>query len=158
MSLQVQPVPVLPDDIAQVVRQILPASHPLVVVGDRLSDFVSDASFADLYPAEGKPALSPAFLPMVTLLQYWEFLSDRQTAHMVISRLDWKYALHLGLTYAGFDHSVLCEFRQRLIAHDAQRRVFDQLLVALQAAGLLKGKHLQRTDSLAVLAAVRGLS
>jgi len=47
---------------------------------------------------------------MVTLLQYWEFLSDRQAAHMVISRLDWKYALHLGLTYAGFDHSVLCEF------------------------------------------------
>jgi len=77
---------------------------------------------------------------------------------MVISRLDWKYALHLGLTYAGFDHSVLCEFRQRLIAHDAQRRVFDQLLAALRAAGLLKGKHMQRTDSLAVLAAVRALS
>jgi len=55
MSLQVQPVPSLPNDIAQVVRQILPASHPLVVVGDRLSNFVSDASFADLYPAEGKP-------------------------------------------------------------------------------------------------------
>jgi transposase len=158
MSLQVQPVPSLPNDIAQVVRQILPASHALVVVGDRLSDFVSDASFADLYPAEGRPALSPALLAMVTLLQYWEFLSDRQAAHMVISRLDWKYALHLGLTYAGFDHSVLCEFRQRLIAHDAQRRVFDQLLVALRAAGLLKGKHMQRTDSLAVLAAVRALS
>jgi transposase len=158
MSLQVQPIPAVPDDIAQVVRQILPASHPLVVMGNRLSDFVSDASFADLYPAEGKPALSPALLAMVTLLQYWEFLSDRQATHMVISRLDWKYALHLGLTYAGFDHSVLCEFRQRLIAHNAQRRVFDQLLVALRAAGLLKGKHVQRTDSLAVLAAVRTLS
>jgi transposase len=158
MSLQVRPVPALPDEIAQVVRQILPSSHALVVVGDRLSDFVSDESFADLYSAEGKPALSPALLAMVTLLQYWEFLSDRQAAHMVISRLDWKYALHLGLTYAGFDHSVLCEFRQRLIAHHAQRRVFDQLLAALRAAGLLKGKHLQRTDSLAVLAAVRALS
>jgi len=158
MSLQVQPVPAVPDDIAQVVRQILPASHPLVVIGDRLSDFVSDESFADLYPAEGKPALSPALLAMVTLLQYWEFLSDRQAAHMVISRLDWKYALHLGLTYAGFDHSVLCEFRQRLSAHQAQTRVFDQLLLALRQAGLLRGKHMQRTDSLAVLAAVRSLS
>ena len=158
MSLHIQPIPPIPDDLAQVVRQILPATHPLVVLGDRLSGFVSDESFADLYPAEGKPALSPALLAMVTLLQYWEFLSDRQAAHMVISRLDWKYALHLGLTYAGFDHSVLCEFRQRLLAHDAQARVFDHLLHALRQAGLLTGKHLQRTDSLAVVAAVRSLS
>jgi transposase len=140
------------------VRQILPASHPLVVMGDRLSNFISDEAFADLYPAEGKPALSPALLGLVTILQYWEFLSDRQATHMVITRLDWKYALHLSLAYAGFDHSVLCEFRQRLSAHDAQRRVFDQLLLALRQAGLLKGKHMQRTDSLAVLGAVRQLS
>lgn len=158
MSLKVQPVPPIPDDIATLVRQILPASHPLVLMGDRLSQFISDEAFADLYPAEGKPALSPALLALVTLLQYWEFLSDRQATHMVIARLDWKYALHLALAYAGFDHSVLCEFRQRLIAHDAQRRVFDQLLLALRQAGLLKGKHMQRTDSLAVLGAVRQLS
>lgn len=158
MSLKVRPVPPIPDDIAAVVRQILPDTHALRVLGERLSQFVSDEAFADLYPAEGKPALSPALLALVTVLQYWEFLSDRQATHMVIARLDWKYALHLSLTYAGFDHSVLCEFRQRLIAHDAQRRVFDQLLLALRQAGLLKGKHMQRTDSLAVLAAVRSLS
>jgi len=158
MSLKVRPVPPIPDDIATVVRQILPASHALVVLGEQLTDFIADEAFADLYPAEGRPALSPALLALVTVLQYWEFLSDRQATHMVITRLDWKYALHLGLTYAGFDHSVLCEFRQRLIAHDAQRRVFDQLLLALRRAGLLKGKHMQRTDSLAVLAAVRSLS
>jgi transposase len=158
MSLKVQPVPPIPDDIATLVRQILPGTHPLVLMGDRLSSFISDEAFADLYPAEGKPALSPALLALVTVLQYWEFLSDRQATHMVITRLDWKYALHLALAYAGFDHSVLCEFRQRLIAHDAQRRVFDQLLIALRQAGLLKGKHMQRTDSLAVLGAVRTLS
>lgn len=158
MSLKVRPVSPIPDDIAAVVRQILPVSHPLLVIGDRLSSFIADEAFADLYPAEGRPALSPALLALVTILQYWEFLSDRQATHMVITRLDWKYALHLSLAYAGFDHSVLCEFRQRLIAHDAQRRVFDQLLLALRQAGLLKGKHMQRTDSLAVLGAVRQLS
>jgi transposase len=158
MSLHLHPIPPIPADTAAVVRQILPATHPLVVIGDRLSTFVSDATFADLYPAEGKPALSPALLAMVTLLQYWEGFSDRQALHMVVSRLDWKYALHLDLAYAGFDHSVLCEFRQRLLAHNAQARVFDQLLNALRQAGLLSGKHMQRTDSLAVLAAVRQLS
>jgi transposase len=158
MSLKVQPIGPIPEDIAQVVRQTLPATDPLVVIGDRLSTFVSDESFADLYPAEGKPALSPALLAMGTQLQYWEFRSDRQAAHQVVRRLDWKYALHLSLTYAGFDYSVLSEFRQRLITHDAQARVFDQLLNALREAGLLKGKHVQRSDSLAILGAVRELS
>ena len=158
MSLKAQPIGPIPEDIAQVVRQALRPTDPLVVIGDRLSTFVSDESFADLYPAEGKPALSPALLAMVTLLQYWAFLSDRQAVHMVVARLDWKYALHLPLAYAGFDHSVLCEFRQRLIAHAAQTRVFDQLLNALRQAGLLTGQHVQRTDSLAVLGTVRELS
>lgn len=158
MSLRVQPIPPIPDDTAHLVRQLLPADHPLVLMGDRWSSFVTDADFADLYGAEGRPALSPAVLALVTLLQGWEFLSDRRAAQMVITRVDWKYALHLGLTYAGFDHSVLCEFRQRLLRHQAEARVFEKLLQALRAAGLLTGQHLQRTDSLAILAAVRQLS
>src|SRR5947208_1935130 len=59
MSLKAQPIGPIPEDIAQVVRQALRPTDPLVVIGDRLSTFVSDESFADLYPAEGKPALSP---------------------------------------------------------------------------------------------------
>jgi transposase len=123
-----------------------------------LSEFVSDDDFADLYPAKGKPALSPALLAMVTVFQFLETLSDRQAATMVVSRLDWKYALHLPLTYAGFDHRVLCEFRIRLVRQGAEARVFDRLLKALQTLGLLGGRQLQRSDSLAVVSAVRQLS
>ena len=158
MCLKIKPVPPMPADTAQIVQQLLPVTNAFRLIGERLSDFVRDEDFADLYPAEGKPALSPALLALVTVFQFWENLSDRQAAAMVVSRLDWKYALHLPLTYAGFDPSVLCEFRVRLLAHEAEARVFDCLLNALKQQGLLKGRHLQRTDSLAVLSAVRSLS
>ena len=45
-----------------------------------------------------------------------ENLTDRQAADAVRSRLDWKYALSLELTDPGFDHTVLSEFRTRLVA------------------------------------------
>ncbi|MER9052269.1 transposase [Mesorhizobium sp. M0923] len=38
-------------------------------------------------------------------------MSDRQAADAVRSRIDWKYLLAPLLTDAGFDHTVLCEFR-----------------------------------------------
>jgi transposase len=44
-----------------------------------------------------------------------EGLTDLQAADAVRNRLAWKYALSLQLTDAGFDHTVLAEFRSRLI-------------------------------------------
>jgi transposase len=52
----------------------------------------------------------------VTIFQFLEGLTDRQAADAVRDRLAWKYALSLELTDAGFDHTVLSEFRSRLIA------------------------------------------
>ena len=54
--------------------------------------------------------------------------TDRQAADAVRDRITWKYALSLSLTDAGFDYSVLCEFRQRLLDHDAAQRLLDALL------------------------------
>ena len=39
----------------------------------------------------------------------------RQAADAVRSRLDWKYALSLAVLDPGFDHTVLSEFRTRLV-------------------------------------------
>ena len=49
------------------------------------------------------------------IMQFVDRLILRQTADSVCSRIDWKYALGLELTNAGFDFSVLSEFRSRLI-------------------------------------------
>ena len=55
----------------------------------------------------------------MTILQFRENLADRQAAEAVWARIDWKYLLGLALTDAGFDFSVLSEFRDRLLAGSA---------------------------------------
>jgi transposase len=64
-------------------------------------------------------------LALVTIFQFLEGLTDRQEAFAVRDRLAWKYALGLELTDDGFDHTVLSEFRSRLIAGHAEQRLLD---------------------------------
>lgn len=158
MSLKCKPLEPIPADTRVLGELLLAPSDPYRLVGEQLGDFVCDQDFAALYAAEGKPAESPALLSLVTLFQFTENLADRQAAAMVVKRIDWKFALHLPLTDAGFNFSVLSEFRQRLLTHQAENLVFDHLLHKLQTLGLVKARGLQRTDALAVVAAVTRLN
>ena len=158
MTLQRRDLAVIPPDIAAVGQQVLPPDNPYRVIGEQLADLVDDADFADLYDTRGRHAVSPALLAMVTLFQFLEDIPDREAAAQVVVRLDWKYALHLPLTDTGFDQSCLCYFRKRLLAHQREAQVFDTVLAKVRALGLLKKRGTQRTDSLAVLGAVRRLS
>ena len=87
-----------------------------------------------------------------------EHLTDRQAADAVRSRLDWKYALSLELTDPGFDHTVLSEFRSRLVSGNAEQRLLDLLLERCREGGWLKARGRQRTDSTHVLAKIRALN
>jgi transposase len=73
-------------------------------------------------------------------------------------RLAWKYALSLELTDAGFDHTVLSEFRSRLVEGNAEQRPLDLLLQRCREGGWLKARGRQRTDSTHVLAKIRALN
>ncbi|WP_431932798.1 hypothetical protein [Nonomuraea jabiensis] len=55
---------------------------------------------------------------------------------------------------AGFDASVLSEFRSRVIAHELEEKPLDLLLSALQERGLLAAGGKQRTDSTHVISAL----
>ncbi|MFF0001188.1 transposase, partial [Streptomyces avermitilis] len=128
MSLRAhEPLPV-PDLTAQVARAAFQDGCLGMRLRDALGPVFRDEDFADLFPRRGRPALSPGQLALVCVLQFVEGLSERQAATAVRERIGWKYALSLELTDPGFDFSVLCEFRARLIAGKAERRVFDRLL------------------------------
>ena len=91
-------------------------------------------------------------------MQFMENLSDRQAAHAVRARIDWKYALGLDLTNEGFDFSALSEFRTRLVEGSLEQTLLDTLLSHAQERGWLKARGRQRTDSTHVLGAVKALN
>ncbi len=159
MSLRPQPpLPPVPDDTARVARAAFRRGNPYVLLRDQFGALFDDADFADLCPKLGQPAYAPWRLALVTLMQFREGLSDRQAAEAVRSRIDWKHVLALDLSDAGFDFSVLCEFRARLLQHGVTERLLTRVLDAAREGGLLKGRGRSRTDSTHVLAAVRDLN
>lgn len=158
MSFKPKPPRPMPEELAVLGPKLLRPDSPYRLVGEQVYEQYDEADYIDLYHAEGKPAISPVLLSLVTAFQYMENLSDREAAEAVRVRLDWKYALHLPLDYAGFNFSVLSEFRHRVIEHQAEARLFDRLLGQLQGLGLIKRRGRQRTDSLAVLTKVRDLN
>jgi transposase len=103
---------------------------------DVLGSIYTDEDFADLFPKDGQPAEAPWRLALVTVMQCVENLSDQQAAEAVRGRLDWKYLLGLELTDAGFDASVLSEFRARLIDRHAEEREHGENAHAFSAKRL----------------------
>ena len=158
MSLKPAPVRLLPPELVTWAAAHLPASSPYRLVGDLLYPDLHDEDFADCYHTEGRPAVSPVILTLVTLFQSLEDLSDRAATFAVVDRRSWQYAMHLPADFAGFDASILVDFRKRLLAHGAEARLFERVLGTLRVLGLLKARGIQRTDSLSLFTKARRLT
>src|SRR6187551_2675269 len=158
MSLKPDPIQPVPEETARVARAAFRKGNPLLKLRDELGAVFADADFADLFPRLGQPGLPPWRLALVTLLQFRENLPDRQAAEAVRARIDWKYLLGLELDDPGFDASVLCEFRSRLLAAGAEERLLERLLDRAKALDLIKARGRQRTDATHVLASIRAMN
>lgn len=158
MSLKPTSTLAVPTMTAEVARAAFPQGNPYLCLRDELGLIFNDTDFADLFPTRGQPGLPPWRLALVTVLQFRENLSARQAADAVRARIDWKYLLGLELTDAGFDFSVLSEFRTRLVEAEASDRLLNPLLQVCQVQGLLQARGRQRTDATHVLTAVRALN
>ena len=99
-----------------------------------------------------------ARLALGTVLQLAEHLTDRGAAERIRFGLEGKYALGLEVDDPGIDHSVLSEFRTRVVEHDLEEKVLDLLLARLAGLGLLGRGGKARTDSTHVISAVRDLN
>ena len=128
------------------------------VVGEQLYSFMSWDELESMYSDTGRPSINPVILSLVTIFQFLEDVPDRVASCFVVTRLDWKYALHLPFNDSGFHYSDLCNFRKRLLSNVKASLMFDQLLGKIKALGYLKKRKYQRTDSTHVLAKVCQLS
>jgi transposase len=156
--LRPMPIEPVPPETARIARAAFPKGNRYLRVADELEALFTDDAFLVLFPTHGQPAQPPWQLALVTILQFAEGLSERQAAHAVRRRIDWKYVLRLELTDPGFDASVLSGFRSRLLAGSAEALLFDRLLTWCRDRQLVKARGRQRTDSTHILAAVRALN
>jgi transposase len=158
MSLRPTLADTVPAETARLARAAFRRGNPYLALRDALGPLFADTSFADLYAHQGPSGISPARLAVITLLQFREDLGDEEAADAARSRLDWKYLLALPADDAGFDASVLCEFRARLLPGDRALRLLERLIEVAEGQGLVRKRGMQRTDSTHVLAAVRRLN
>lgn len=158
MSLRAPLFYAIPEQTMQVAQAAFPKGNPYMRMRDALGPIYTNPDFTHLFPKDGQPAEAPAHLALITIMQFAEGLSDRQAAEAVRSRIDWKYALALELTDPGFDASVLCEFRKRLLTGHAELLLFETMLTLFRDQKLIKAKGRQRTDSTHVFAAIQGLN
>ena len=157
MSLKPSPISQIPEETARIAKAVFPKGNRYILLRDTFGDFFNISDFKQLFSSEGKPAENPARLALIIILQFAEQLSDELMAD-ARSRIDLKYLLALALDDPGFDSSVLCEFRARLIEGHAELLLFEKLLERFRAHNLLRERGKQRTDSTHVLAAVHALN
>lgn len=76
---------------------------------------------------EGKEAVAPALLAMAVLLQAYTGASDAMAVELTIVDARWQMVLGvLGEDKPPFSQGALPAFRQRLIAHDMDRRILER--------------------------------
>lgn len=158
MSLQWKWNTDIPVDTVQVGRSILAEYDPYRLVGDGVNEFLGLEEFAGLYSRLGRGAICPIILSLVTVFQFLENLPDRVAARRAVTGIDWKYALHVSLTWRGFHFSDLCNFRQRLLEHEAERLVFEKVMTWVRSLGFAKKHGKQRSDSSHIVACIERLS
>ncbi len=116
---------------------------------------VADDEYAPLYKPsrKGRPSLPPSLVVLAMLLQYHDDCSDAEAEQRVRFDLRWKHALGLGLEDAGFDATVLCHFRRKLLDRGLERALFHRLVNAAREAGFIAKDAAQLVDSSHVLGA-----
>src|SRR5207245_6366348 len=134
MSLRPESLPLIPDATAAAVRAAFPKGNLYVDLRTEFGTLYTDQLFADLYPPQGRPVEVPPWrLALVVVMQYMEGLTDRQAADAVRRCMDWKYALSLDLHDPGFDFTLLHDFRERLLTHEAAQPLLDTFLTTCNA-------------------------
>ena len=146
--------PPLPADTAHAAADVFNIHNIYLKIGDRIDELLADVTPADLDGSGDRPPGSLVMLALVTCFQYAENIPDRRAADAVRARMDWKYALHLGLSYPGFDPVVLCEFRRRLLQNPPAQWALEHTLAWVGEIGLFGGREKRRATAAHVLETV----
>jgi hypothetical protein len=108
----------------------------------------SDDDLAMMYCLDnGRPSIPPSLMAGVTLLQFFDDVSDAEAVDKMKFDRRWQVALNLPLDYPGFDPSCLTYFRKRLIVNGQERYAFNRFLAVGREAGFLPDRVTLLTDT-----------
>lgn len=100
---------------------------------------------------EGKTPVAPALLAMATLLQAYTGASDAEAVELTIVDARWQMVLGvLDSEEPAFSQGALQAFRERLIAHDLDRRLLERTIEIAKETRAFDWKKLPKTIRLAV--------
>jgi transposase len=85
--LKPTPLGAIPADTYKLGQELLGAEDLFRCVGEQYAEMVKDEDFEQMYSHTGQPALSPARLVLISVLQAMEHLSDRQAMAMVRTQI-----------------------------------------------------------------------
>lgn len=109
-----------------------------------LFDEAFQAELAAAYRPRGVTPLPPALLAMVTLLQAYAQVGDAEAVVAAAVDQRWQLVLGcLGATDAPFSQGALVKFRERMIAHDLDRKLLDRTVVLAKQTGGFGWQHLR---------------
>jgi transposase len=107
-----------------------------------------DDDLADMYcPDNGRPSWPPSLMSGITLLQYYDDVSDEEAVERLMFDIRWKVALHLPLDFVPPHPTTILAFRERLTQHGEERYAFNRLIRVGRAAGFLPDKITLLIDS-----------
>ena len=100
---------------------------------------------------EGKEPIAPALLGMGLLLQAYTGASDREAVELTLVDARWQMVLGvLGAEEQAFSQGALQKFRERLVAHDMDRRLLERTVELAKTTRGFDFKKLPKTIRLAV--------
>lgn len=136
---------------AQSLPHCVPAGSFYGRMGAVSETLFRDEDLAEMYcPDNGRTSIPPSLMSGVTLLQFFDDVSDQEAVKRTMYDMRWKVALNLAIDFAGFDPTNLVHFRQRLVKHRQERYAFDRLIAVGRAAGFLPDKVRLLVDTTAV--------
>jgi hypothetical protein len=80
----------IPEETRRLVEPLLSPDSVYRLVGNEVEQIISDEDFVGMYAEEGRPAVNPVVLALVSVFQFLEKLPDRAAAEAAVMRLDWK--------------------------------------------------------------------
>lgn len=156
--LKVAPIPKRTSRAAQA---IFGSNNFYIALGNRLADILSELEPKPKIGSEFKRESAVPLLPLLTLFQYMESLTDGQAVEALHLRLDWKYALHLPLDQPRIPAETLCQYRKTSLHSRSYLSELQELLDRLAtepALGNYIKKPLDAESMIMVVCALDRLS